>query len=301
MDFYKVLGVDNNATKEQIDVAYNGLGAFLTKRVIETEKDIADDMLKKVLTAYRVLSDPEERRKYDAWLRQAARDKDNPEEVVRFKNIQGKRYQVVQYADGCKLQNVASPPFCTCCMSPDIKELHSVSTPKILPFILPTTTTTMWFPICPECKEHVRQLSKLVRVATFVPAVAAGLLSGLIRWLSGDLMVGLSIWLPVLFAIGLFLGLCVSLKIERLPMNHSSHGRTVKLVEFSDDKVSYVFENWSYARLFAFENDAEFTEIKGWQRLNKDRLLFMPRAITVPAVVMVFFTGVAILLSSLFA
>lgn len=64
-DYYKVLGVDKNATAEQIKKAYRKLAVKYHPDKAGNDKK-AEDMFKRVNEANDVLGDPEKRKKYDA-------------------------------------------------------------------------------------------------------------------------------------------------------------------------------------------------------------------------------------------
>ncbi len=64
MNYYEVLGVSKNATKEEIKKAYRNL-AFKYHPDRNPDNPAAEDMLKKINVAYEVLSDDSRRREYD--------------------------------------------------------------------------------------------------------------------------------------------------------------------------------------------------------------------------------------------
>src|SRR5712692_4849614 len=86
-DYYKVLGVERNATAAQIKSAYRKLARKHHPDVNPNNKD-AEKRFKEINEAYQVLSDPEKRKKYDLlgadWERGAAE-----EEVRRRYGAQG--------------------------------------------------------------------------------------------------------------------------------------------------------------------------------------------------------------------
>ncbi len=65
-DYYEILGVPRNATKEQIDAAFARLAMkWHPDRVPPEKKEEAERKFKEISEAYSVLSDPEKRRLYD--------------------------------------------------------------------------------------------------------------------------------------------------------------------------------------------------------------------------------------------
>ncbi len=65
-DYYEILGVPRNATKEQIDAAFAKLAMkWHPDRVPPEKKEEAERRFKEISEAYSVLSDPEKRRLYD--------------------------------------------------------------------------------------------------------------------------------------------------------------------------------------------------------------------------------------------
>src|ERR1700733_10094982 len=79
-DFYQVLGVPRNADQDEIQRAYRKLARTYHPDV--NSDPAAEDRFKEVSEAYDVLSDPETRRRYDAFgadFRQVPEDVDPDE------------------------------------------------------------------------------------------------------------------------------------------------------------------------------------------------------------------------------
>ena len=75
MDFYKILGVEKNATQDEIKAAYKRLAKQfhpdLQQNKTEAEKKAAEEKFKNVNTAYETLGDEEKRKVYDMGGQQA--------------------------------------------------------------------------------------------------------------------------------------------------------------------------------------------------------------------------------------
>ena len=70
MNYYKVLGVSENASDKEIKKSYKQLVKRFHPDVFEGNKDLAEKKIKELNEAYEVLSDTESRKKYDDSLHQ---------------------------------------------------------------------------------------------------------------------------------------------------------------------------------------------------------------------------------------
>ncbi|HDT14890.1 MAG TPA: molecular chaperone DnaJ, partial [Firmicutes bacterium] len=66
-DLYEVLGVKKNASPEELKSAFRNLAKKYHPDVYQGDKKEAEEKFKEIGTAYKVLSDPEQRRRYDAY------------------------------------------------------------------------------------------------------------------------------------------------------------------------------------------------------------------------------------------
>jgi len=80
-DYYEVLGIQRNATKEEIKNAYRKLA--LQYHPDRNKSAGAEEKFKEISEAYAVLSDDEKRRTYDLYGRAGIGDKYTPEDIFR--------------------------------------------------------------------------------------------------------------------------------------------------------------------------------------------------------------------------
>lgn len=82
LDYYKVLGVEKNATDEKIKKAYRQLAMKYHPDKNEGDKG-AEDKFKQISEAYAVLSDPEKRRQYDQFGANGFHQRFSQEDIFR--------------------------------------------------------------------------------------------------------------------------------------------------------------------------------------------------------------------------
>ncbi len=83
LDYYQILGVDRNATLDQIKKAYRKLAMKYHPDKAKGDKREAEEKFKQISEAYAVLSNPEKRRQYDEFGSQAFRSKFSQEDIYR--------------------------------------------------------------------------------------------------------------------------------------------------------------------------------------------------------------------------
>lgn len=82
-DYYKILGVEKNATADDIKKAYRRLALKYHPDRNPSDKKGAEEKFKKISEAYAVLSDPEKRKQYDSFGSDAFRQKFTQEDIFR--------------------------------------------------------------------------------------------------------------------------------------------------------------------------------------------------------------------------
>ena len=82
MDYYKELGVEKNATADQIKKAYRRLAMKYHPDHAKDDKS-AEDKFKKISEAYAVLSDPEKRKQYDEFGAAGFQQRFSQEDIFR--------------------------------------------------------------------------------------------------------------------------------------------------------------------------------------------------------------------------
>jgi len=82
-DYYQLLGVDRNASPEEIKKAYRKLALKYHPDKAKGDKREAEEKFKQISEAYAVLSNPEKRKQYDEFGSQAFRDRFTQEDIFR--------------------------------------------------------------------------------------------------------------------------------------------------------------------------------------------------------------------------
>jgi len=82
MDYYKILGIDKNASQEEIKKAYRKLALKYHPDRNQGNKE-AEEKFKKISEAYAVLSDPEKRKQYDTFGEAGFQQRYSQEDIFR--------------------------------------------------------------------------------------------------------------------------------------------------------------------------------------------------------------------------
>ena len=90
IDYYKILGVDKNASQEDIKKAYRKLARKHHPDLNPNDKE-AQKLFQQINEANEVLSDPEMRRKYDQYGQQYGEHWKQGEEFEKSRQSQGQR------------------------------------------------------------------------------------------------------------------------------------------------------------------------------------------------------------------
>ena len=86
MDYYKILDVDKNASKEEIKKAYRKMAMKYHPDRTKGDKE-AEEMFKKAHEAYAVLSDDEKRKQYDTYGSTEFHQRFSQEDIFRNSDI----------------------------------------------------------------------------------------------------------------------------------------------------------------------------------------------------------------------
>src|SRR6478672_13615807 len=95
IDYYKVLGVDKNASQDDIKKAYRKLARKHHPDLNPNDKE-AHKRFQQINEAHEVLSDPEKRKKYD----QYGKDWKHAEQFEQARQQQGQQRRQYGYSDG---------------------------------------------------------------------------------------------------------------------------------------------------------------------------------------------------------
>ncbi len=89
-DYYEIIGVEKNASLQQIKKAYRSLALkYHPDRVQESEKKQAEEKFKEISEAYGVLSDPKKRELYDQYGHSGIDQKFTSEDIFRQADFSG--------------------------------------------------------------------------------------------------------------------------------------------------------------------------------------------------------------------
>lgn len=99
IDYYKILGLDRNASQEDIKKAYRKLARKYHPDLNPNDKE-AHKLFQQINEANEVLSDPEMRRKYDQYGQQYGEHWKQAEEFEKQRQAQGQRQWSTQGAPG---------------------------------------------------------------------------------------------------------------------------------------------------------------------------------------------------------
>jgi curved DNA-binding protein len=91
IDYYKILGVDKNATQDEIKKAYRKLARKYHPDLNPNDKE-ANRMFQQINEANEVLSDPEKRKKYDTYAEQYGENWKHAEEFEKARASQQQQY-----------------------------------------------------------------------------------------------------------------------------------------------------------------------------------------------------------------
>jgi len=83
LDYYQILGVNKNATPDEIKKAYRKLAQKYHPDKAKGDKQAAEEQFKKISEAYAVLSNPEKRREYDLYGSRSFKARFSQEDIFR--------------------------------------------------------------------------------------------------------------------------------------------------------------------------------------------------------------------------
>lgn len=193
---------------------------------------------------------------------QMEQEKEN-QEMLRH-NKEDKTYSITLCTS-----KVAVPPLCTCCMEPTSSSEKVSSSNTQTGFLKDTTSTvSLDFPICDECKEHRKAISSkknLIIILSLVVSIAS-----IPVWYTLKLD---SVWcniLPFILSLLIYVLLGKIIKLPILAPSHSTNELSVWISGFSmsEDIITFTFTNWRYANLFASVNQAPIGETQRRSRIK---------------------------------
>jgi hypothetical protein len=180
----------------------------------------------------------------------------NKKQMMFQKNKEDKKYSVSLRSD-----KIVIPPFCTCCMEPtELRKKLTGSASETYFRTTRTRTTSVDFPICEKCKEHRAKMTSRKILLVIITLLLSTVCFALFCQTALEYNVAATLY--ILSTVVLYVIIGKIIKLPPLSRGHSTREKSAHIgkIEMYENKVTYNFTNWSYATLFASQNEAANAE-----------------------------------------
>ena len=290
MDFYEILQVSPNASKEVIDMAYKALSKKYHPDINPLDKKIeCEEIMKRLNAAHDVLSNEVSRKEYDEKRNVSKRQQRNEDfgnetstETPKSNNFKEKlemmrSVMIDKNKDDCfykvkvfRKGNLLVPQYCPCCMD-SADSSTNISFHYVDGIIKKQVNFDL--PICKKCMNHNKEVNVKKAIIFSISNFISVLLVSYVYNYSGIEQTSLLLGTGTSIILILLLGCLV--KVKQLDDKHSERERQIEITECNSMYIEFLFSNWLYAELFASGNSSIVETVSKSKTTNNRKLLMI--------------------------